>query len=105
MAEEELTHGEIARTLKRHDDELAKMATREALAEFKGETREKFMRAEALAVERRDALALEDRQLGERIDGIEKTRTSKAANWIALGVLVVTALSVLVTVLVSHGGK
>ena len=104
MAEEELTHGEIARTLKRLDKELAAAATKEALAEFKGEVRQKFGQVESLAVERRDALARADTALGERIDGIETSRTSKAANWIALGLLSLTALGLLVTVL-NHGGK
>lgn len=104
MAEQELSNGEIGRRLNRLDKGLELAATKEALAEFKGEVREKFTRAEALAVERRDALS-------ERIDGVEETvkgtesgRTAKAANWIAFSLLMLTLIGLIVTVL-THGGK
>lgn len=104
MAEEELTNGEIRRSLKRLDEGLAQTVSKESFGEFKGEVREKFKRAEALALERRNALAEEDRQLGERIDGIEKGRAPKIANWIAAGVLAIAAIS-LVATLLSQGGR
>jgi uncharacterized membrane protein len=100
---EEMTNGEIARTLNRHDEELAEKASKDALAEFKGEVREKFKRTEEIAVERRDTLAEKVRELGERIDGIGKTRTSKAANWIAAAMVAVAVIGVVVTVLVQGG--
>jgi hypothetical protein len=104
MAEQELSNGEIARTLQRHDEDIAAAATKEALAEFKGEVREKFKRAEATAIERRDALRQKDKELGERIDGIEKGRAPKIANWIAAGVLAIAAITLLVTLL-GQGGR
>jgi hypothetical protein len=111
MGDEELSHGEIARALKRHDEQLAEKASKEALAEFKGEVRTNFKRVEGLAVERRDALREKDEDLDERIDGVnaridgtEKGRTAKAANWIAFSLLLLTAIGLIVTVL-SHGGK
>lgn len=117
MGAEELTNGEIARALKRHDELIAQTASKEALGEFKGEVREKFKRAEGLAVERRDALRQKDEDLDERIDGvntrvdgvntridnIDKGRTAKAANWIAFGLLALTAVGIVVTVLVQGG--
>lgn len=86
MADEEMTHGEIARTLKRHDHLLAGAATKEALAEFKGEAREKFARIE------------------KRLEADEGKRTAKTGNWIAAALVVVTLIGLIVTVL-SQGGK
>lgn len=111
MGAEELTNGEIARALKRHDEELAQKASKEALAEFKGEVRANFKRVEGLAVERREALRQKDEDLDERIDGvntridnIDKGRTAKAANWIAAAVVLVAVLSLIATLL-TQGGK
>lgn len=109
----DLTHGEIRRTLERLEEDVALAATKEALAEFKGEVREKFKRAESLALERRDALAKQIGDVGTQVTGVKtaietgKTRsTAKAANWIALGLLTLTALGLVVTIVtVAHGGR
>lgn len=101
---EELSNGEISRRLDRLDKGLEQAATKEAVAEFKGEVREKFKRAEALSLERRDALNERIDGVEEKVNGNETGRTAKAANWIAFSLLMLTAIGLIVTVL-THGGK
>lgn len=104
MAEQELSNGEIGRRLDRLDKCFEQAATKEALAEFKGEVREKFKRSDALAVERRNALSERIDGVEERVDGNEAQRPAKAANWIAFSLLMLTLIGLIVTVL-THGGK
>jgi hypothetical protein len=128
MAEddEDLTHGEIGRTLKRlergqrdADDRLTHVAgemvpsslfataikgVTDSVASLRSDMTSGFDRIEKTSLERRDALAGQIRDLKKTVDGHESGRTAKAANWIAFSLLLLTAIGLLVTI-VGHGGR
>jgi hypothetical protein len=132
MAEDDLTNGEIRRTLERlergqrdGDDRLADVAGQmvpsalfattvkgltDAIATVRTDMTEGFGRVEKTSLERRGVLDAEDKRLSKQITGInarldagETKHTAKAANWIAAGLLALTALGLLVTII--YGGR
>lgn len=126
MTEDDLTHGEIRRTLERlerergdTDNRITQLAgqmvpsalftsnfeaLQQSFADLRTEMRLGFAQVEKTSVERRDALRAKDGELAELISGLEKTRTARAANWIAFGLLALTAVGLIVTVL-GQGGR